>query len=123
MPSSSSSQEFLVFHGTIIHSLSLRDLEINENAVIVVNVFSGKIVLLERNVDKLNEFLSGLALLLNKQYSVSTVGQWVGILLITYEIIFLLKQVNVLKKDQFILPGFIDTHAVSLLVDLLFQPI
>ncbi|KAI8582744.1 hypothetical protein K450DRAFT_226702 [Umbelopsis ramanniana AG] len=88
MPSPSSTQEFMVFHGTVIHSLSPSDLEINENAVVVVNVATGKIVLMERKVDKLNEFLSGLSLLENKQYNV-----------------------NVLKKDQFILPGFIDTHA------------
>ena len=62
----------MVFHGTVIHSLSPSDLEINENAVLIVNVATGKIALMERKVDQLNDFLSGLSLLENKQYNVST---------------------------------------------------
>lgn len=63
----------MVFHGTVIHSLSPSDLEINENAVLIVNVATGKIALMERKVDQLNEFLSGLSLLENKQYNVNTI--------------------------------------------------
>lgn len=71
MPAPSSSEEFIVYHGTVIHSLAPKKLEINENAVLIVNVATGKIILMERNVTKLNEFLSGVSLLKSKQYSVS----------------------------------------------------
>ncbi|CAM0136039.1 hypothetical protein VKS41_005576 [Umbelopsis sp. WA50703] len=88
MPAPSSSEEFIVYHGTVIHSLGPTDLEINENAVLVVNVANGTIVDFERNVEKLNEYLCSVNVLQNKHYSV-----------------------NSLSKTQFILPGFIDTHA------------
>lgn len=71
MPAPSSSEEFIVYHGTVIHSLAPTDLEINENAVLVVNVATGTIVVFERNVEKLNEFLSTLNVLQNKHYTVS----------------------------------------------------
>lgn len=73
MPAPSSSEEFIVYHGTVIHSLAPTDLEINENAVLVVNVATGTIVVFERNVQKLNEFLSTVNVLQNKRYSVSLI--------------------------------------------------
>jgi hypothetical protein len=71
MPAPSSSEEFIVYHGTVIHSLGPTDLEINENAVLVVNVANGTIVDFERNVEKLNEYLCSVNVLQNKHYSVS----------------------------------------------------
>lgn len=75
-----------VFYGTLIHSLSLANLEILQNTLLGVDI-SGKIAFLEKNViDEitLNHIIS----------------QWE----------FPEQEVIRLSKRQFLMPGFVDTH-------------
>ncbi|KAI7879082.1 guanine deaminase [Lichtheimia hyalospora FSU 10163] len=74
-----------VFYGTIIHSQSLTELEIIENGLMVVDRTSGVIQRLERNVSNPEEVL--------KDLDVSSY------------------QLHRMSPHQFLLPGFIDTHA------------
>ncbi|CAB5393731.1 unnamed protein product [Rhizophagus irregularis] len=75
-----------VFYGTLIHSLSLANLEILQNTLLGVDI-SGKIAFLEKNV--LDEItLSHI------------ISQWE----------FPEQEVIRLSKRQFLMPGFIDTH-------------
>jgi len=74
-----------VFYGTIIHSLSLKQIEYIRHGLLFVDSL-GVIVRMERNVasSQLNSFLGDIAR----------------------------DKVLVLNDDQFIIPGFIDTHIV-----------
>ncbi|KAF7725531.1 hypothetical protein EC973_009561 [Apophysomyces ossiformis] len=74
---------FTVFHGTLVHSLSLTQLEIITDGVLVVDQ-KGVITQLERNIKDLDAFLTSLA------------GP---------------HKVHRLEPHQFLLPGLIDTHA------------
>ncbi|KAI9019238.1 guanine deaminase [Phycomyces nitens] len=73
-----------VFYGTLIHSLSLEELEVITNGVLIVNE-KGTIVHLERNVPDLNAFLS--------RHDFGTT------------------KIHRLNPQQFLAPGFVDTHA------------
>jgi guanine deaminase len=75
----------LVFHGTLVHSTSPQDIEIISDGLIVITD-GGKIVSLERGVppDTVQETLSMLG--------------------------FGSAKVTTLKRGEFLVPGFIDTH-------------
>ncbi|KAF0546615.1 guanine deaminase [Gigaspora margarita] len=75
-----------IFYGTLIHSLSLTELEFIHNALLGVNN-QGKIVFLERNVS-------------NEQTLRDIIKKWE-----TTE-----DKVVRLTNRQFLLPGFVDTH-------------
>lgn len=74
-----------VFYGTVIHSISLTELEILEGALVVISP-TGEITSLEKNVapDALASTLASLSL---SSHSVTT-----------------------LPRGQFLIPGFVDTH-------------
>ncbi|KAG0163643.1 hypothetical protein DFQ28_011195 [Apophysomyces sp. BC1034] len=74
---------FTVFHGTLIHSLSLTQLEIINDGLLVVDQ-QGVIVQLERDVKDVEVIVSSLS------------GSC---------------KVHRLEPHQFLLPGFVDTHA------------
>ncbi|CAB4392869.1 unnamed protein product [Rhizophagus irregularis] len=75
-----------VFYGTLIHSLSLANLEILQNTLLGVDI-SGKIAFLEKNV-------------LDETTLNHIISQWE----------FPEQEVIRLSKRQFLMPGFIDTH-------------
>src|SRR3954462_228756 len=75
-----------VFYGTLIHSLSLTNLEILQNTLLGVDI-SGKIAFLEKNV-------------LDEKTLNDIISQW-G---------FPEQEVIRLSKRQFLMPGFVDTH-------------
>lgn len=53
--------ETTVYYGTLVHSVSIKDLEILENGVLVVND-QGVITLVEKNVTDLDAFLKSHSL-------------------------------------------------------------
>ncbi|CAG8657024.1 2053_t:CDS:2, partial [Acaulospora morrowiae] len=75
----------LVFHGTLIHSLSLTKLEIILSALLGIDEF-GKIAFVEKN--------------LTDQNANSILNKWetAGAKIVR------------LSKRQFLIPGFVDTH-------------
>ncbi|RIA99300.1 hypothetical protein C1645_747370 [Glomus cerebriforme] len=75
-----------VFYGTLIHSLSLTNLEILQNTLLGIDS-SGKIAFIEKNV-------------LDENTLNNIISQWE----------FPQQEVIRLSKRQFLLPGFIDTH-------------
>lgn len=76
-----------VFYGTIIHSLSLRQIEYIQRGLLIVDAL-GVIVRMDRNVapNQLDRLLADVSR----------------------------ENVIVLNDDQFIIPGLIDTHIVGL---------
>lgn len=76
----------LVFHGTVIHCLSLTELDIMTNTAVIVDQGKGVIARIERNV-----------------YDVDALLQKLNLTNCT---------VHRLSRYQFLLPGFVDTHAV-----------
>ncbi|KAI8393497.1 guanine deaminase [Radiomyces spectabilis] len=72
-----------VFYGTLVHSLSITELEIITNGVLVVD--NGVIVHMERNVEDVDAYLQKNEI---KDYNLHR-----------------------LNASQFIVPGFVDTHA------------
>jgi guanine deaminase len=76
--------ESLAFHGTIIHSLSSSELEILENALVIVGS-DGTIKTLQRDVLEAN----------------------VPSVLSSHELV---AKVSYLKRGEFLIPGFVDTH-------------
>lgn len=77
----------LAFHGTVIHSRSLDELEILENCIMIVGT-DGKIQALQANVelDQINSI-------------VSENGHVPDVFPVKY-----------LKRGEFLCPGFVDTH-------------
>ena len=75
------------FHGTIIHSITPTDLELVENGLLVVST-EGRIVIFERNVP--HSHLPGI--LIGYGFRLSDIS------------------VRFLDPEQFLIPGFIDTH-------------
>lgn len=46
-----------IYYGTLVHSISLKDLEIITNGALVVDNDKGVIVLVEKDVEDLDEFI------------------------------------------------------------------
>ena len=78
----------LVFHGTFIHSISPKEIDIIRNGLLVVSS-TGKIRVLLRNV-AVGEIQSHLAGLANVNVSTTPI--------------------HLLKRGEFLIPGFLDTH-------------
>ncbi|KAI7869390.1 guanine deaminase [Spinellus fusiger] len=74
-----------VFYGALIHSLSLKEIDILPNGVLVVDQLTGTITHLERDISDLDAFLIEQGLTQSK--------------------------IHKLVHGQFIVPGFVDTHA------------
>lgn len=82
-------RETLIFHGTFIHSVTPREVDIIENGLLVVSA-TGKIVFLERNIP-----------VEDVQKHISTLSS---------EPDLRSAPVTVLKHGEFLIPGFLDTH-------------
>ncbi|KAG2236958.1 guanine deaminase [Thamnidium elegans] len=76
---------YTVYYGTLVHSVSLTELEIIKNGVLVVDNEKGVIVHVEKEVSDLDSFLSTTS--------------------------FQDAKIEKLGSEQFLVPGFIDTHA------------
>ncbi|KAI9356593.1 hypothetical protein BD770DRAFT_389661, partial [Pilaira anomala] len=76
---------YTIYYGTLVHSLSLTELEIVKNGVLVVDNEKGVIVQVEKDVNDLDDYLE-TSLYQNAQ-------------------------VHKLGDEQFLVPGFVDTHA------------
>ncbi|KAL1922669.1 uncharacterized protein VTP21DRAFT_10208 [Calcarisporiella thermophila] len=80
--------QYLAYYGCIVHSLALSQLEVMPKCLLLVDLHTGKIERLEREV--------------GEDHVEATLEAWVG-----RENCDLIK----LRKHQFLIPGFIDTHA------------
>ncbi|GAA5811507.1 hypothetical protein MFLAVUS_004944 [Mucor flavus] len=76
---------YTVYYGTLVHSVSLTELEIIKNGVLVVENEKGVIVHVEKEVSDLDSFLATTS--------------------------FQDAKIQKLGAEQFLVPGFIDTHA------------
>ncbi|KAG1138723.1 hypothetical protein G6F37_010267 [Rhizopus arrhizus] len=76
---------YTIYYGTIVHSLSLQELEVLLNTVLVVDNTTGLIAHVEKDVEDLEHYLAD--------------AQWPNV------------KVHRLGPEQFLMPGFVDTHA------------
>ncbi|KAI9468876.1 MAG: guanine deaminase [Benjaminiella poitrasii] len=79
--------DYRIYYGTLVHSISLSELDIISQAVLVIDNMKGTIVHLERNVDNLDNFLAS-----HPNWQTNT-------------------EIHKLGSEQFLVPGFVDTHA------------
>ncbi|KAI8984027.1 guanine deaminase [Mycotypha africana] len=77
--------KYTVYHGTFVHSASIKELDIVSNGIIVVDNETGLIAHVERDVKDLETFLN------SSSFEDATVQK--------------------VEKEQFLIPGFVDTHA------------
>ncbi|KAI8983623.1 guanine deaminase [Pilobolus umbonatus] len=75
---------YTVFHGTVIHSISIKELDISDNTLLVIDD-KGKIVDMARDIYDIETYLT------EHKYNHC--------------------KIHKLGEDQFIIPGFVDTHA------------
>jgi len=81
---------FLIFHGTFIHSVNSQDVDIISNGLLVVSP-AGEIILLRRNVGRA-DIAGSLKTLQEISPDVES------------------SPIRFLKRGEFLVPGFIDTH-------------
>ncbi|KAI7903840.1 guanine deaminase [Cokeromyces recurvatus] len=79
--------DYVIYYGTFVHSLSLSELDIISQGVLVIDNKKGTIVHLERNVNDFEDFL----------FSHQSWGENA--------------KIHKLGPEQFLIPGFVDTHA------------
>lgn len=98
----------IAFYGTIIHSLSLTELDIITQGVLVVDSTNGVIVHLERNVQDVDAFL------IEQHLESCQVSRPLLLNYLSFHfLLIMIFQLHRLKEHEFLLPGFVDTHAVS----------
>ncbi|EFX04869.1 amidohydrolase [Grosmannia clavigera kw1407] len=96
----------LLFHGAVIHSVSLRELEILTDALIVVDT-SGQIVTFDKKISR-----QTVETILGRFGEAANDNDDTDIVARIYRILLKLgrPEAHLLSRGEFLIPGFVDTH-------------